>query len=156
PTAQPASTANTGGREKIVGRIALAPGQVSHRPDIGLRRVRGGRAARVAFKKYGSSADCRSDRVGGKVAREDAVGRKVAIVGSDVVAKSAGNAVAGRPLTEDLAPRGCKRADGERDHCRSKNDGRLKRPVDERFSSHGLIVPQSPFHPVSLPLRNCR
>jgi hypothetical protein len=110
-------------------------------------------AARVAAQESSGSAVLRIKWVGCEIAREDAIGRKVAAVVAAVKESPTCVAVAEGALAIILSRCGC------RGHpCRqSRNQHAPAWPYrGEWIEPHGLIVPQSPFHPSSLPFRNCR
>src|SRR5579872_2083876 len=111
---------------------------------------------RVAAEPSGG-ADARKKRIGGEIAGEGTVCREIAPVVAIVVEEKArGIAVAVTLVSLTIDDLGLHRRarhrdrEGRQQDC-SSHPHPLTSPIPYQPTNGGLAVPQSPFHPVSLP-----
>jgi len=124
---------------------------VACRPEIDLGWITPRRPIRIAFEEAGG-ADRGLPWIGGKIAGEESVIRKVTVVVAGVERPTAGVAVTQRTRSIIITRKNRRNEDKRRQHGKRRF---FRMPCDRRkWFSHGRIVPQSPFHPVSRPLRN--
>jgi len=144
----------TGRRQRdMAGRRTGDPAAIDN--EIGLRGIRLRLVLRVASKPSGRP-DRRKKRVGGKIAREDAIGRKIALIIAVVVIEEiGGDAVAHGAVAVAKDLRGG-RLVRQQSRKHPKQDSLFQIHYPHEPITNGLAVPQSPRHPVSLPRRNCR
>jgi hypothetical protein len=147
--------ARESGERPIIGAMTIGAigGFIPRRFDDNLRRVGSGRTPGRASEYSGGSDPCVS-RIGCEITWKQTVGGEIAIVVAAVVIPAAGVAIAQHRPPVVLREYRC--------HCKAcQKDSRGRYP-NSRFdhaappSHQGRIVPQSPFHPSSRPLRNCR